>query len=91
MRIEADLIDILDSRPAMTPARLQTIKEIFHAALDCEPDQLNAFLDETCGGDEVLHANVEALLASHRQAGNLSKPRSPLLLRALSRTGGLTC
>jgi hypothetical protein len=24
----------------MTPARLQTIKEIFHAALDCEPDQL---------------------------------------------------
>ncbi len=54
----------------MTPARLQTIKEIFHAALDCEPDQLNAFLDETCAGDEVLHANVKALLASHRQAGN---------------------
>src|SRR5438132_4649321 len=54
----------------MTPARLQTIKEIFHAALDCEPEQLNAFLDETCAGDEVLHANVEALLASHRQAGN---------------------
>ena len=54
----------------MTPARLQTIKEIFHAALDCEPDQLNAFLDETCAGDEVLHANVEALLASHRQVGN---------------------
>ena len=54
----------------MTPARLQTIKEIFHAALDCEPDQLNAFLDATCAGDEVLHANVEALLASHRHAGN---------------------
>src|SRR5206468_8671517 len=54
----------------MTPARLQTIKDIFHAALDCEPDQLNAFLDEACAGDEVLHANVEALLASHRQVGN---------------------
>jgi eukaryotic-like serine/threonine-protein kinase len=54
----------------MTLARLQTIKDIFHAALDCEPDQLNAFLDETCAGDDVLHANVEALLASHRQAGN---------------------
>src|SRR4029453_17186595 len=54
----------------MTPARLQTIKEIFPAALDCEPDQLNAFLDETCRGGEVLNANVEALLASHRQAGN---------------------
>src|SRR5437660_6488929 len=54
----------------MTPWRLHAIKEIFHAALDCEPEQLNAFLHETCAGDEVLHANVEALLASHRQAGN---------------------
>ena len=53
----------------MTPARLQTIEEIFHAALDCEPDQLNAFLDETCAGDEVLRGKVEALLASHQRAG----------------------
>jgi hypothetical protein len=27
----------------MTPARLQTIEEIFHAALDHEPDQVGAF------------------------------------------------
>src|SRR5882757_3237418 len=53
----------------MTPARLQTIEEIFHAALDCEPDQINAFLDETCAGDEVLRGKVEALLASHQGAG----------------------
>jgi serine/threonine protein kinase len=53
----------------MTPARLQTIEEIFHAALDCEPDQLNAFLDETCACDEVLRGKVEALLASHQRAG----------------------
>src|SRR5437762_6342175 len=52
----------------MTPARLQTIEEIFHAALDCEPDQLNAFLDETCAGDEVLRRKVEALLASRQRA-----------------------
>src|SRR6266513_1833342 len=55
--------------PHMTPARLQTIEEIFHAALDCEPDQLNAFLDETCAGDEVLRRKVEARLASHQRAG----------------------
>src|SRR6266542_2108340 len=54
----------------MTPARLQTIKGIFQTALDCEPDQLNAFLDETCAGDEVLRGKVEALLASHQLAGN---------------------
>src|SRR5438874_3666630 len=53
----------------MTPARLQTIEEIFHAALDQEPDQLNAFLDETCAGDEVLRGKVKALLASHQRAG----------------------
>src|SRR6266853_3882400 len=53
----------------MTPARLQTIEEIFHAALDCEPDQINAFLDETCTGDELLPSKVEALLASHQRAG----------------------
>jgi len=53
----------------MTPARLQTIKEIFHAALDSEPGQLGVFLDKSCGGDEVLRHEVEALLASHQQAG----------------------
>ena len=27
------------------------------------------FLDKSCGGDEVLRHEVEALLASHQQAG----------------------
>src|SRR6266550_4892079 len=54
----------------MTPARLQTIEEIFHAALEQEPDRLNAFLDETCAGDDVLRRKVEALLASHQGAGS---------------------
>ena len=53
----------------MTPARLQTIEEIFHAALDQEPDQVSAFLDTACEGDEVLRREVEALLASHQRAG----------------------
>src|SRR5256886_12308491 len=53
----------------MTPARLQTIEEIFHAALDQEPDRVGAFLDAACEGDDVLRRNVEALLASHQRAG----------------------
>src|SRR5881392_458461 len=52
----------------MTPARLQTVEEIFHAALDHEPDQVGAFLDTACEGDEVLRRKVEALLASHQRA-----------------------
>ena len=54
----------------MTPARLQTIEEIFHAALDQEPDQIGAFLDTACEGDELLRRKVEALLASHQRAGS---------------------
>ena len=52
----------------MTPARLQTVEEIFHAALDQEPDRVGAFLDAACEGDEVLRRKVEALLASHQLA-----------------------
>ncbi|HEU5314425.1 MAG TPA: protein kinase, partial [Candidatus Udaeobacter sp.] len=52
----------------MTPARLQTIEEIFHAALDQEPDQIGAFLDAACEGDDVLRRKVEALLSSHQRA-----------------------
>ncbi len=54
----------------MTLARLQTIKEIFHAALDCAPERLGPFLDETCAGDEGLRGKIEALLASHEQVGS---------------------
>jgi eukaryotic-like serine/threonine-protein kinase len=52
----------------MTPAQFQTIEEIFRAALDQEPDQIGAFLDKACGGDEVLRHKVEALLASRQRA-----------------------
>src|SRR5438128_7180498 len=54
----------------MTPARLQTIEEIFHAALNQKSDQVGAFLDTACEGDEVLRRKVEALLASHQRAGS---------------------
>src|SRR6266550_4081886 len=53
----------------MTPARLQTVEEIFHAALDQEPDQIGAFLDAACEGDELLRRKIETLLASHQRAG----------------------
>jgi serine/threonine protein kinase/tetratricopeptide (TPR) repeat protein len=54
----------------MTSAQLQTIEEIFHAALDHEPDQVGAFLDTACAGDELLRRRVVALLTSHERAGS---------------------
>src|SRR5947199_5096141 len=56
--------------PRMTPAQLQTIEEIFYAALDQEPDQVARFLDSACGGDELLRGKVEALLASRQRAAS---------------------
>jgi serine/threonine protein kinase/cytochrome c-type biogenesis protein CcmH/NrfG len=54
--------------PTMTPARFQTIEEIFLAAVEQEPDQVSAFLDTACGGDAVLRREVETLLASDQRA-----------------------
>src|SRR3989440_5651013 len=54
----------------MTPARLRTIEEIYRTALDQEPDQIRAFLDNACEGDELLRRKVEALLASRERAAS---------------------
>src|SRR2546427_2265723 len=54
----------------MTPARLRTIEEIYRTALDQEPDQVGAFLDAACEGDDVLRRKVEALLSSHQRGGS---------------------
>jgi serine/threonine protein kinase len=59
-----------DGSESNSEPRLQAVEEIFHAALDREPQQLGAFLDEKCTGDDLLRREVEALLAAHRQAGN---------------------
>src|SRR6476619_3370915 len=60
----------------MTPARFQTIEEIFLAALEQEPDQVGAFLDTACEGDAVLRREVEALLASDQRAGRFIETSS---------------
>src|SRR5438067_6041245 len=54
----------------MTPAQLQTIEEIFYAALDQEPDDVARFLETACEGDEVLRRKVEVLLASRQRVGS---------------------
>jgi eukaryotic-like serine/threonine-protein kinase len=51
-------------QPLLTPQRWQKIKELFSLALEREPEQRAALLDEVCEGDEALRAEVESLLAS---------------------------
>ena len=54
----------------MKPERNRQIDRIFQAALEREPVERVAFLDEACAGDPSLRREVEALLDSHEQAGS---------------------
>jgi eukaryotic-like serine/threonine-protein kinase len=60
----------------MTPARFQTIEEIFLAALEQDQEQVSAFLDTACEGDAALRHEVEALLASDQRAGRFIETSS---------------
>src|SRR5262249_10994756 len=53
-------------------------RSIFMAALEREaPPERSAYLDEACGGDSALRQRVEALLASHEQAGSFLRMPLP--------------
>src|SRR6266496_1817097 len=54
----------------MTPAQLQTIEEIFYAALEQDSDDVARFLETTCEGDKLLRGEVEALLALRQRVGS---------------------
>jgi eukaryotic-like serine/threonine-protein kinase len=54
------------------PESWEKIKEVFNAALDCEPARRVAFLDEVCAQDAALRAEVESLLSAHANPADLS-------------------
>jgi eukaryotic-like serine/threonine-protein kinase len=51
----------------MDDRRSQLAWEVFRSASAVSPDERRAFVDRRCGGDEVLRADVEALLAQHEE------------------------
>ena len=61
----------------MTPERWQRIKELFHAALERQPDERKSFLTERCAGDTALQAEVASLLEGHRDDAFLEQPPVP--------------
>ena len=46
------------------------INDLFHRALEQPPDQRDAFLADSCAGDEALRREVASLLASHARAAD---------------------
>ena len=64
-----------DHEDQMTPERWEKVGEIFNAALEKQPRELDAFLREQCGGDVDLLTEVESLLAAGHKAGQfISEP-----------------
>jgi Tol biopolymer transport system component len=57
----------------MTPERWRRITDVFHAVLAREPEARGALLEEACGADAGLRAEVEAMLAAHRDAGEFGE------------------
>jgi eukaryotic-like serine/threonine-protein kinase len=53
----------------MTPDSWQQLKALFNSALELAPGERPRFLEQACGSNLELHAQVEQLIASHEQAG----------------------
>src|SRR6185436_10414505 len=58
----------------MTPERWRQVTAIFHAARTREPEHRPTLLDQMCGRDASLRAEVESLLAAQAQAGASNPP-----------------
>jgi eukaryotic-like serine/threonine-protein kinase len=54
----------------MNSERFQQIEQIYHAALELEPDERERYLASVCGQDIELKREVESLLASLAEAEN---------------------
>jgi Tol biopolymer transport system component len=59
----------------MDSKRWRQVEQVYHAALEREPEQRSAFLSEQCQSDEDLRREVESLLAQDAaDAGVLERP-----------------
>src|SRR5882762_3517542 len=52
----------------MNPGLWQQINDLYHASLEREPSERDAFVAQACGDDDELRREVESLIASHQQA-----------------------
>ncbi len=58
----------------MNPARFQEAKRIYNSALELEPDQRHAYLQDACRDNEPLLREVESLLACRTEAQGFFQP-----------------
>jgi predicted Ser/Thr protein kinase len=74
----------------MEPERWQRIERLYHSTLAVEEKQRAAFLEDTCGDDESLRREVEALLSREKQAQKfMESPALEIAAKALAEGGVL--
>ena len=66
----------------MTPAQKERIRELFLAACEQDPAQRAEFLRRACADDELVHREVESLLANDDEADSFLK--TPALGRSFA-------
>jgi eukaryotic-like serine/threonine-protein kinase len=63
----------------MSPERLQQIEELYHSIREREPSDREAYLAESCSGDQELRREVESLLAESDSRELFHKPALEIL------------
>ena len=54
----------------MNPERWRRIEQLYHAALELDPSERGAFLQQKCGDDLAFLNEVDRLIAGHDEAGS---------------------
>src|SRR5262249_31223121 len=54
----------------MKSDRWLQVERIFNQALEQEPHQRHAFIEQACGNDALLKSEVAVLIRSHEEAGS---------------------
>lgn len=73
----------------MTPERYQSIGQLFDAVLEIAPEDRALWLDQNCGADIELRADVEKLLAHHVDSDDfLSRPAINVAATLLAQNRG---
>src|SRR5262249_395328 len=66
------------------PERWQRLRELFHGAIERNPDERAAYLAEACRSDPSLRTEVERLISSDQRASGFLEPPRAMLLGAES-------
>jgi serine/threonine-protein kinase len=70
----------------MDQSRWKKVEELFHAALEREPGDRDAFLNEACNGDSELRREIESLVAAAEPKFEfLDRPAMEVEAKAISR------